>query len=505
MRPLSDAEFAEVRAYLVAEAGLVFDESRRAGLSATLADRVATVGADDIAGYLTVLRSKDGASERQRLLDSVTVQETHFFRNPPQMEALRRQVLPDLLRLAGGRERPLTIWSAGCSTGEEPYTLAMLLLELSPMLGTQTQARILGTDVSSQALRAAGRATYTGRSLDATPPMVRDRWLEPEPGGSYRVKDQARRLVELRLHNLVTEPAPFGPGEVDLIVCRNVTIYFDRETTAAIIASFAGLLAEGGYLVLGHSETLWQMTDAFTVVPVGDAFVYRRSVDELVTTAAAGRPAVAAGAVPSHGGSGAHGAPGGTGGSGVVGKRVAVGVGASAAAASRTAPAPPDVTRRAATRGADSRRDADLLLADARTRLASGDYAAAAMSAAQAVASDPLRPPAYVVLGQARLTLGQDAVAVETLRKAVYLDPAGGHAHFLLAGALSRTGQHAAAAVSYRAAARAVAGMTPAERGELMDGRDGGELAALCERLADEALASAAAADEVASTPGGRL
>ena len=278
MSRLTDAEFGDVRSYLVDEAGLVFDESRRAGLNATLVDRMATSGASDVAGYLAALRGKDGQAERQRLLDAVTVQETHFFRNPPQMEALRRKILPDLLGRAGGRKRPLTIWSAGCSTGEEPYTLAMLLLELSPMLGTQTQARILGTDVSSQALRAAGRATYTGRTLDATPPMVRDRWLEPE-GGSWTVKEQARRLVELRLHNLVTDPAPFGPGEVDLIVCRNVTIYFDRETTAAIMSGFAGLLAEGGYLLLGHSETLWQMSEDFTVLPVGDAFVYRRSVD----------------------------------------------------------------------------------------------------------------------------------------------------------------------------------------------------------------------------------
>ncbi len=92
-------------------------------------------------------------------------------------------------------------------------------------------------------------------------------------------KEQVRRLVDLQLHNLVTDPAPFGPGEVDLVVCRNVTIYFARATTAAADGSFHDVLAEGGYLLLGHSETLWQVSDAFTLVPVGDAFVYRRSHD----------------------------------------------------------------------------------------------------------------------------------------------------------------------------------------------------------------------------------
>lgn len=478
MSSLSDADFAAVRAYLVDAAGLTFDESRRAGLTATLVERLRASGAKDITAYLAALRGPDGKVERQRLLDAVTVQETHFFRNPHQIEALRRRVLPELLRRAAGRERPLTIWSAGCSTGEEPYTLAMLLLELSPMLGTQTQARIVATDVSSQALLAAGRATYTGRNVDSAPPMVRDRWLEPQQGGAYRVKDQARRLVELRLHNLVTDPPPFAPGEVDLIVCRNVTIYFGRETTARLIGGFHDQLAEGGYLLLGHSETLWQVSEAFSLVPVGDAYVYRRSHQ------------------------GSPGAPRRQGRQGT--RRATV-----APVVPDAPPAPVALRRPAATRGPDSRRDADGLLADARARLADGDYAEAARSAAQAVAADSLLAPAYVVLGQARSTLGQDGAAIDTLRKAVYLDPAAGHAHFLLAGALSRMGLHGPAVVSYRAAARAVEAMTPAQRAELLDGRDAGEMSDLCERLARAALeavetgAAVAVADAVVSAPGG--
>jgi chemotaxis protein methyltransferase CheR len=466
--PLSDADFAAVRAYLESEAGLVFDDSRRAGLGAVLAERVRATGTPDVATYLAGLDGEAGRAERQRLLDEVTVRETHFFRNPPQMEALRRRVLPELLRRAAGRDRPLTIWSAGCSTGEEPYTLAMMLLELSPMLGKNVDVRIVGTDVSADALRAAARAVYSGRTMDPMPPAVRDRWMEPRPGGAFMVGDQPRRLVQLRLHNLVTEPPPFERGEVDLVVCRNVTIYFGRETTTLLVGAFHDVLAEGGYLLLGHSETLWQVSNAFSLVPVGDAFVYRRSHDARRSASSSRRwPIRRAAPAPS-------------------------------LALPEATPRPRPVARRAAA----PRRDATVLLASAQQALDAGDYAGAAATAADAVAADPLLAPAYVVIGQARSTLGQDAPAVAALRKAVYLDPAAGHAHVLLAGALARLGQHGPASVSYRAAAGALAGMGPDRTAGFLGGRDPRELAGLCERLAAESARLAGAA--VAAPGGGR-
>jgi chemotaxis protein methyltransferase CheR len=447
----TDTDFAAVRDYLAAEAGLAFDEGRRAGLAAVVAERLRACDLPDVRSYVAWLSAPSGQTERQLLLDAVTVQETQFFRNQPQMQALRRRVLPELLRRAAGREQPLTIWSAGCSTGEEPYSLAMMLLELAPTLGATSGVRILGTDVSAEAVRAAGRATYTGRTLEPVPAMVRDRWMERRPGGAYAVKEQARRLVEFRLHNLVTDPPPFGRGEVDLVVCRNVTIYFGRDTTRLLVGTFHDVLAEGGYLLLGHSETLWQVSNAFALVPMDGAFVYRRAHDS--RGRAPGRLAVpsrrARPRPPVNGSS------------------------PSRPPAEPTQPAPPE------------------LLTTARERLEAGDYPAAAAAAQQALTADPLLTPAYVVLGQARSTLGQDDVAVPPLRKAVYLDPADGNAHFLLAGALSRLGQHAAASVSYRAAARAVSAMPPERAAALLGGRDAGQLAALCERLADEAAARA--------------
>jgi chemotaxis protein methyltransferase CheR len=489
MSGLGDRDFAAVRDYLRGVAGLEFDVARRAGLSAVVAERLRSSGAESVPAYLAALEAPSGDAERQRLLDAVTVQETHFFRNAPQMEVLRRRVLPELLRRAAGRDRPLTIWSAGCSTGEEPYTLAMLLLELSPGGAGGGRGRapvqILGTDISAEALRAADRGTYAGRTVESLPTMVRDRWLEPVPGGALAVRDEVRQLVELRMHNLVTDPVPFAPGEVDLVVCRNVTIYFGRDTTRLLMGRFHDVLAEGGYLLLGHSETLWQVSDAFTLVPVGEAFVYRRAhqTRRLLAPAArlvrrkrpAAAPAAAGSSTPP---TARTAAPAGT-------PRPIVG----------TVSPPPRAVPLADSLGVAA-------LDEALAALREGDYASAARSAQAALETDPLLPAAYVVLGQARSTLGQDAGAVDPLRKAVYLDPTAGDAHFLLAGALSRLGQHAPAAVSYRAAAAALGKQPGSAVVGVLDGRDVAELATLCLLLAEQSE-QRASGETVSSAPGG--
>lgn len=440
---LTDLDFETVRDYLANRAGLVFDDSRRAGLAAVVLERMHVTSTVSVDAYLRFVDGPKGEEERQRLLDAVTVQETYFFRNPPQMEALRRRILPELLRRSAGRDRPLTIWSAGCSTGEEPYTLAMLLLELSPMLGIHSEARIVATDVSAQALDSARRGVYTGRAVETTPSMLRDRWFEPTSGGALAVKDEVRRLVDLRLHNLVTEPPPFGAGEVDLIICRNVTIYFARDTTRNLVGGFHDVLAEGGYLLLGHSETLWQVSDAFTLVPVGDAFVYRRSHDA----------------------------------------RVAMGPAAPAlrpVRLRRPRPLPIPLPSLGLVP-----KPAPTGLEAARAALTAGQYAEAVAAAEAVVAADPLGSEGYVVLGNALSTMGRDGDALAPLRKAIYLDPDAGHAHFMLASSLARLGHHGPAAVSYRAAATSLGLVDPTSLAAMLDGRDVADLVQLCLRLAD--------------------
>ena len=458
---LTDAEYAALAGFLAQQAGLVFDQTRRPALAAIVTDRILETSAADLGAYLARISAPAGADERQRLLDEVTIPETHFFRNPPQMEALRRRLLPELMRRAVARGRTLTIWSAGCSTGEEPYSLAMLAAEVAASLPEAPRIRIVATDLSSAAVAATERARYQGRSLALVDHRSLVRWFVDHGDGSYGVVPEVRDLVEVQLHNLVTDEPPFEPGEVDLVVCRNVTIYFSRDTMRDLVGRFHVVLGAGGYLVVGHAETLWQVTDAFTLVTLGDAFAYRKDLPAVL-------PPVVAAPDPV-----VHTAP----------RREVRRTPLQRARESwPEAPAKP-------ARSADSVPDPDHatdLLRLAREALAQTRYAEAARFAAAAAAASPFEVDAYIVEGRARATVGDDEGALVALRKAVYLAPKAGHARFQLAGALSRCGEHAGAAREYRAAAVALPQTEQVELDDLLDGCDVQQLVALCRRLADE-------------------
>jgi chemotaxis protein methyltransferase CheR len=173
------------------------------------------------------------------LIEHVVVNETAFWRHPEQLAALGR--------LAAEATGPLAIWSAGCATGEEPYSVAIALLEAGR---AGKGDRIVATDVSARALEAASEGVYGIRAVRKLPLEIAARWFDP--GSERRVRDEVRALVEFRRHNLVADPAPDGP--FDVVLCRNVLIYFDVRTAAEVLARLAGALRPGGVLVLGPVE-----------------------------------------------------------------------------------------------------------------------------------------------------------------------------------------------------------------------------------------------------------
>jgi chemotaxis protein methyltransferase CheR len=459
---LTDSQFAAIASLLHAAAGLSFDETRRESLGFSIAERMRATSNPDVTAYLEVLSGPAASTERQCLLDEVTIPETHFFRNPPQIRALRKHVLPELLRQAAGSRR-LRIWSAGCSTGEEPYTVAMLLRELLPAY-TGWDIKVIATDISTRALSAAKAARYTGRSLVMTDPLDLGRWFVLDVGtGEYVVRDEVRDLVEFRHHNLVSDAPPFEPGELDLVLCRNVTIYFDRDTTRSLMARLHTRLRDGGYLFLGHAETLWHISEEFSLATLGDAFVYRRldGEPEKVRRSVLPDRRTEAELLP------------------LIVDRRRTGAerrGARAAAArARSAPRP-----------APPQPPTDPLRA-VRSAITAGRYAEAVDVAADVTTATPLRADAHYLQGVALTNLGRDAEALVALRKAVYLDPQQGFAHFLLAGALERSGEPRAAARSYRAAS-ALLGRRSADTVAVeLGGRSVAELAALCATLARRA------------------
>jgi chemotaxis protein methyltransferase CheR len=198
----------------------------------------------------------------EALVEQVVVSETAFWRHPEQLAAIGR--------IAAAAPGPLSIWSAGCATGEEPYSVAIALLEAGR---AGRGDRILATDVSERALAAARAATYGVRALRKLPPELDARWLEG--AAERRVKEGPRALVTFARHNLVRrEPAPAGP--FDLVLCRNVLIWFERRTATAVVRRLAEALAPGGILVLGPVELALGEAAGFACVDEGGATVLRR-------------------------------------------------------------------------------------------------------------------------------------------------------------------------------------------------------------------------------------
>lgn len=458
---LTPEQFQALRTLLQREAGLVFDDTRRDSMGYSVAERLRETGARDVNAYLAMLHDP---AERLRLVDEVTIQETHFFRNPPQVRALRKHVLPELVRHAEGNGRRLRVWSAGCSTGEEPYSVAMMLRELLPA-NAGWDVKVLATDVSQRALEAARTARYGARAVMLATPEELARFFVPAGDGSHEVRPEVRELVEFRHHNLVTEPVPFPSNErVDLVLCRNVTIYFARETTRELMVRLHQGLRDGGYLFLGHSETLWQVSDDFRLVALGSgdsaAFVYRR-FDEPVAERRSVLPDRRTGEDPKPA------------------ERRVRPRRAERLVELLNKPVPlPSVTwsRPKPVSG-------DEQVALARVALAEGRYRDAAGHARQAVTAEPMRAEAFYLRGLALVDLGADEDALVELRKAAYLDPHMGFAHFLLAGVLDRLGDRAAAGREYAAAAETL-GLAPGDATAVeLGGRSVRELAQLCRQL----------------------
>ncbi|MEP7088263.1 MAG: protein-glutamate O-methyltransferase CheR [Gemmatimonadota bacterium] len=190
------------------------------------------------------------AKEYDLLLDALTINVTKFFRNPETFAAIDREIVPALYARA---EPQLRIWSAGCASGEEPYSLAMLMHRYASANGRRFErVEVLGTDLDRASLAAAERAVYLEPTLTDTPPEMRQLYFSMQP--PYRIHNEVRARVQFRRHDLLSEPFP---EPQHMIVCRNVIIYFDRVTQEALFERFAAALLPGGFLVLGRVETLF--------------------------------------------------------------------------------------------------------------------------------------------------------------------------------------------------------------------------------------------------------
>jgi chemotaxis protein methyltransferase CheR len=274
---LSEEEFRLLRDFVHERFGLYFDESQRASLRARLAPRLALLGFASFEDYYRHLRfAPDRAEEERRMVSHLTNNETYFFREQPQLSVFAGLVLDAIkARKARAGERRLHVLSAGCSTGEEPLTLGMILFD-SGRFFWGWDVRVTGLDVDGTALETARRGVYHQNSLRAVAPAALERHFVRD-GAGVRVKDAVRRAVSFRAGNLLDPASYAGLTPLDALFCRNVLIYFSDAAVQRAVSLFHDALGPGGYLFLGHAESLGRVSSPFVPIRFQGAIVYQKT------------------------------------------------------------------------------------------------------------------------------------------------------------------------------------------------------------------------------------
>jgi chemotaxis protein methyltransferase CheR len=271
---LADEEFRLLSGLIYEHCGLYFDESSSFLLESRLQNRLRHHHFDSFLKYYHyLLFHQDKVQEINELLDIITTNETYFFREKNQLDAFAGEILPELAqrKAAAGHIR---VWSAGCSTGEEPYTLAILIKESGMFEGWKID--IIGTDISQQVLKTARKAEYSQSSFRVTDESSIRKYFSNSSDGKYLLDESIRSMVHFGHHNLLDEKTLGLIGECDVIFCRNVIIYFDKNAKAKVVNAFHRKLVPGGYLLLGHSESLMNITTAFKLKHLTKVMVYQK-------------------------------------------------------------------------------------------------------------------------------------------------------------------------------------------------------------------------------------
>lgn len=268
---MTDAEFERLRAFINSRAGLAFDLSAKSTIERRISERLETTESRDFSSYLNRLESD--VVEQDALFFLVTTKETYFFRQDYQLSAFSHELLPRIVR-SHAEQRRITVWSAGCSTGEEAYTIAILLLESG--ITSDFHVRVVGTDLCAQNVETAERGVYRRTSFRTTEKRYLDRYFNDLGGGTFGVKDEVKRLCQFGRANLLSPLAVRTVGRVDVAFCRNVLIYMDEESRTRVTDGIYQRLVPGGYLLLGHSESLLGGDSRFTPVHLEKDLVYQR-------------------------------------------------------------------------------------------------------------------------------------------------------------------------------------------------------------------------------------
>ncbi len=476
---LSEADLQRFAELIASRTGIAFGQGRRDAFALALVRAARDAGCSDLAEYHRLLDEERTESERwDCLIGHITVGETYFFRNESHFAALRQHILPDLIRRRRDQRR-LRIWSAGCSTGEEPYSLAILLVELLPDI-SDWQVTILATDINRQALRAARRGRFREWSFRTGNPALRQRYFI-EQDGHFELGSRVREMVTFAYLNLVEDVSPslvVNTNAMDLIVWRNVLIYLSPEAGKGVAQRLHQCLVPGGWLIVGASETGAGTFREFEVHKLSGAIVYRKPMPAAPTHERKAKPVLPLRARPAVAVPAPFVAP--------VPERVAAvsadagrgasfGWGMALAKAGRCAEAIQCFVAHLA-------KEPDCAAARhqmARMHANAGRLEEAEQWARKALDADPLVVGAHYSLALILQERGDLHGAVDRLKKVLYLDPSFVLAHFSLANLSQQLGRAGEAARHRRQAARLVAPMAPDEEVPESDGMTAGRLATM--------------------------
>jgi chemotaxis protein methyltransferase CheR len=281
---LPEDVFRLLRDMFYQHCGVYFDDQSKYFVEGRLQNSLQRLQFDNFNDYYYFLKyDRKSQEEFTNVIDLLTIHETYFFREEQQLKAFTDEILPELLTTRA-TAKSLRIWSAGCSTGEEPYTLSMLILENGAFKDWSVE--IFASDISQRVLQAARRGVYSGSSLRVMNPFYLSKYFHKEEHG-YRIDDRVKKNVTFLHLNLLDTDKMIFVNNLDIIFCRNVIIYFDQEAKKKIVATFYQKLNAGGYLLLGHSESLINLSTAFSLRHLKHDMVYQKhggSVSQRIET-----------------------------------------------------------------------------------------------------------------------------------------------------------------------------------------------------------------------------
>ncbi|MDP1809450.1 MAG: CheR family methyltransferase [Actinomycetota bacterium] len=277
LHKLNDIDYARFRDFIAAQTGLHFSEKKRGALERGVLEALSKSGHVSIKAYFQALMQASDQGEMDRLVTLLTVGETYFYRDEGQFRLLQNDVLPKLISERMTTTKRLRIWSAGCASGEEPYSVAIILRELIPYLDTW-ETLILATDINRRSLEKAAEGKYSQWSFRTVPDTWLDKYFFLSPNNKFHLSDMIKNSVTFRHLNLKSNVYPSfvnNTSGLDLIICRNVAIYFEQETTGEIMNRFYNCLVDGGYLLMGASDPI-PPADKFWTRNHSGAFIYQK-------------------------------------------------------------------------------------------------------------------------------------------------------------------------------------------------------------------------------------